>query len=81
MEQVGLAAASTDVSLWSLFMQAGFVVKLVMIGLIAASVWTWAIVVDKTLAFGKARRQLQCVAAKGNGTYYGVDSADQLRTA
>lgn len=57
MEQVGLAATA-DVSLWSLFMQAGFVVKLVMIGLIAASVWTWAIVVDKTLAFGKARRQL-----------------------
>ncbi|MDF1633681.1 protein TolQ [Mycoplana sp. MJR14] len=57
MEQVGLAATA-DVSLWSLFMQAGFVVKLVMIGLIAASIWTWAIVVDKTLAFGKARRQL-----------------------
>ncbi len=46
MEQVGLAATS-DVSLWSLFMQAGFVVKLVMLGLIGASVWTWAIVVDK----------------------------------
>lgn len=57
MEQVGLAA-TTDVSLWSLFMQAGLVVKLVMLGLIAASVWTWAIVVDKTLAYGKARRQL-----------------------
>ncbi|MBB3977245.1 biopolymer transport protein TolQ [Rhizobium azooxidifex] len=57
MEQVGLAA-TTDVSLWSLFMQAGFVVKLVMVGLIAASIWTWAIVVDKTLAFSKARRQL-----------------------
>ncbi|MBO9125522.1 MULTISPECIES: protein TolQ [unclassified Rhizobium] len=57
MEQVGLAAAHTDVSLWSLFMQAGLVVKLVMLGLIAASVWTWAIVIDKYLAFGRARRQ------------------------
>ncbi|MFD1328215.1 protein TolQ [Mycoplana ramosa] len=57
MEQVGLAA-TTDVSLWSLFMQAGLVVKLVMLGLIGASVWTWAIVVDKTLAYGKARRAL-----------------------
>ena len=27
---------------------------------------------------GKARSQLQCVAAKGHGTYYGVDSADQI---
>lgn len=56
MEQVGLAA-TTDMSLWGLFMQAGFVVKLVMLGLIAASVWTWAIVVDKSIAYSKARRQ------------------------
>jgi biopolymer transport protein TolQ len=56
MEQVGLAATA-DVTLWSLFMQAGFVVKLVMIGLLAASIWTWAIVVDKTISFNKARRQ------------------------
>lgn len=27
---------------------------------------------------GKARKQLQCVAAQGNGTYYGVDSAEQI---
>ena len=57
MEQVGLEAAGS-VTLWGLFMQAGFVVKLVMLGLIAASVWTWAIVVDKTVNYGKARRQL-----------------------
>ena len=57
MEQVGLAAAS-EVTLWSLFMQAGFVVKLVMLGLIGASIWTWAIVVDKWISFGKFRRQL-----------------------
>ncbi len=57
MEQVGLEAAGS-VSLWGLFIQAGFIVKLVMLGLIAASVWTWAIVVDKTVSYGKARRQL-----------------------
>ncbi|WP_411033399.1 protein TolQ [Shinella sp. BYT-45] len=57
MEQVGLEAAGS-VTLWGLFMQAGFVVKLVMLGLIAASVWTWAIVVDKTVSYGRARRQL-----------------------
>jgi len=57
MEQAGLAAATADVSLWSLFMQAGIVVKLVMLGLLAASVWTWAIVIDKYLAYGRARRQ------------------------
>ncbi|MCJ7994107.1 protein TolQ [Rhizobium cremeum] len=57
MEEVGLAAATHDVSLWALFMQAGFVVKLVMLGLIAASVWTWAIVIDKFMSYSRARRQ------------------------
>ena len=57
MEQVALEAATHDVSLWALFMQAGLVVKLVMLGLIGASVWTWAIVIDKYISFGRARRQ------------------------
>lgn len=57
MEQLGAVAASHDVSLWALFMQAGWVVKLVMIGLLGASVWTWAIVIDKYVSFTKARRQ------------------------
>ncbi len=57
METVDLAAAATNVSLWSLFMQAGFIVKLVMIGLLGASVWTWAIVIDKYINYGRARRQ------------------------
>ena len=39
-------------------MQASFVVKLVMLGLIGASVWTWAMVVDKLVNYNKARRQL-----------------------
>ena len=57
MEEVGLAAATHDVSLWALFMQAGFVVKLVMLGLLAASVWTWAIIIDKFMSYSRARRQ------------------------
>ncbi|MBB4063166.1 protein TolQ [Gellertiella hungarica] len=57
METIELAAAHTDVSLWALFMQAGFIVKLVMIGLLGASVWTWAIVIDKYINYGRARRQ------------------------
>ncbi len=58
METTSLAHAATDVSLWKLFMDAGFVVKLVMIGLLGASIWTWAMVVDKVLSYGRARRQL-----------------------
>ena len=48
MEQIGLAAPGAELSLWALFMQAGFVVKIVMIGLLAASVWSWAVLIDKT---------------------------------
>ena len=54
MEQVALEAATHDVSLWGLFMQAGLVVKLVKNGLLGASVWTWAIVIDKYVCFAKA---------------------------
>lgn len=57
METMELAAATTDVSLWALFMQAGFIVKLVMLGLLGASVWTWAIMIDKYVNYGRARRQ------------------------
>jgi biopolymer transport protein TolQ len=57
MEQVGLAATH-DVTLWGLFMQAGLVVKLVMLGLVAASVWTWAIIVEKARAYRRARQEL-----------------------
>ena len=47
-----------DVSIWGLFMQAGWIVKGVMIGLLMASIWTWAIVIDKTIAFKRMRTQL-----------------------
>lgn len=55
MEQMALTAPSGDHSLWALFWQAGWVVKLVMLGLIAASIWTWAIIIDKLLTFARMR--------------------------
>lgn len=58
MEQLPLAATGAELSVWSLFMQAGWVVKLVMIGLLGASVWTWAIVFDKVVAFARMRSAL-----------------------
>ena len=33
------------------------VVKIVMLGLLAASVWSWAIIVEKVFAFRRARRE------------------------
>ncbi|MFD0915292.1 protein TolQ [Pseudahrensia aquimaris] len=50
--------ATVDTSLIGLFMEAGLIVKIVMIGLILASVWCWAIIVDKWLAFSRMKKQI-----------------------
>jgi len=41
----------SDFSFWGLFQQASLVVKIVMIILILASLWSWAIAVDKFITF------------------------------
>ncbi len=41
-----------------MFWHAHIVVKLVMLGLLAASVWCWAIIIDKTLLFSRTRRSM-----------------------
>ena len=58
METLPLATTGGELSIWELFIQAGWVVKLVMIGLLAASVWTWAIIIDKTIAYDRMRAAL-----------------------
>jgi biopolymer transport protein TolQ len=58
MENIALAEPGAHLSIWALFMQAGWVVKLVMIGLLCASIWTWAIIVDKLVAYGRMRLAL-----------------------
>ncbi len=47
-----------DMSLWGLFLQASIIVKFVMLGLIAASIWCWAIVIDKQLLFSRTKRNM-----------------------
>jgi biopolymer transport protein TolQ len=58
MENLPLAEPGVQLSIWALFLQAGWVVKLVMIGLLGASVWTWAIVVDKVISYARMRSAL-----------------------
>ncbi len=48
-------ATQTDFSMFGLFWQAHWVVKLVMLGLLVASVWTWAIIIDKVLLYRRTR--------------------------
>ena len=49
---------AADISLLALFLQAHIVVKVVIVGLLLASVWSWAIIVDKTLLYSRIRRQM-----------------------
>lgn len=58
MDAVGAAAPHADLSIWALFWQADLVVKSVMLGLLAASIWSWAIIVDKWMLFGRMRREM-----------------------
>lgn len=55
--EIALAAPS-DISLLGLFLEAHIVVKVVMLGLLLASVWSWAIMVDKTILYSRTKKQL-----------------------
>ena len=55
MPEVKLSAGGF--SFFELFMTAHPVVKVVMIGLLLASIWAWAIIVEKLVAFRRARRE------------------------
>jgi biopolymer transport protein TolQ len=51
-------AVSADVSLIALFLQAALIVKVVMLGLLACSVWVWAIAIDKMFLYSRTRRSM-----------------------
>jgi biopolymer transport protein TolQ len=56
--QSALPLASSDVSLIALFLQAHWVVKAVMLGLLACSVWVWAIAIDKIFLYSRTKRAM-----------------------
>jgi biopolymer transport protein TolQ len=53
---LGGAAAGSDLSILGLFMQADIVVKIVMVALLLASVWVWAIVFEKVTSLRRVER-------------------------
>lgn len=54
---VGLPSAAHDLSVWGLFLQADWIVKSVMLFLIFASIWSWAIIFDKIIRLRRLREQ------------------------
>ena len=53
-----LPLTSSDLSLMTLFWHAHWIVKAVMLGLMVASVWVWAIVIDKSVLYARSRREM-----------------------
>ena len=56
VEAANLGMAGGHLSLWGLFLEADVVVKLVMVGLLAASVWVWAIAFEKWMALRRVNK-------------------------
>jgi biopolymer transport protein TolQ len=57
VDAVNLGAAGSDLSLWGLFLQADILVKLVIIGLLLASVWVWAVVFEKWSSLRRVNKE------------------------
>lgn len=67
-------AAAEQITVWTLFLQADPVVKAVMLMLAVASIWSWAIAVDKWLQFG----ELEQNARKFERDFWSGRTADEM---
>ena len=48
---------AVDLSILELFKHAHIVVKIVMIGLLLASIWSWAIILEKFFLFARTKKE------------------------
>ena len=51
------AAEASMLNPATLFMEADIVVQAIMIGLVVASLWSWAVIIDKAFKFAAMNRQ------------------------
>src|SRR6266567_3644662 len=56
--QSALPLTSSDLSIFGLFWSAHIIVKAVMLGLLIASIWVWAIAIDKTVLYARTRQRI-----------------------
>ena len=68
------AVAATDFSVWALFLKADVIVKMVMVFLFLASIWCWAIIVEKILRL----RKLNSSAEEFESSFWSGGSLDTL---
>ncbi|MEY2883447.1 MAG: hypothetical protein RL490_1171, partial [Pseudomonadota bacterium] len=69
-----IAKAAADLSPWALFLEADIVVKLVMLGLLAASVWSWAIIIDRA----RKLKAINAQAKQFEDWFWKAESLDAL---
>lgn len=69
--------AVTDYTMWALFARATLLVKFVMIMLVGASIWCWAVIVDKMIQYRKARAE----AAVFDRSFWSGEPLDELYDA
>ena len=67
-------ALAQDFTLWGLFARAGLTVKIVMLVLVAASIWAWAVIVQKIIDFRRVRAE----AARFEAAFWSGDPLDEL---
>ncbi len=69
-----MAASAEGFSLIELYQRADWVVKSVMIGLVIASIWSWAIIIDKSIQFHLLKKR----AGKFEETFWSGRTLDEL---
>jgi biopolymer transport protein TolQ len=72
--QSALPLTSADLSLFTLFWHAHWIVKCVMVGLLVCSIWVWAIAIDKTVLYARARRSMD----RFEQAFWSGESLDEL---
>ncbi len=72
--EIGAGAVSDSLSPWSLFVEADIIVKAVIVVLVVASLWSWAIIFDKVLRFSRMRR----LAEQFERDFWASDSLEGL---
>lgn len=65
---------ASDFTMWALFARATLIVKFVMVMLVLASVWCWAVIIDKAIQYRRARRE----AAAFDRAFWSGEPLDQL---
>ena len=63
-----------DMTIWGLFLEADIVVKLVLLLLVAASFWTWAVIFEKIIRM----RRLRGYAERFEEAFWSGGSLDEL---